>query len=112
VQIEAVRPGARLCLRADMKLLSANQDGTFSLRNGPFMRRFLDGYYPLRVSADVQVGVPGLRLISVSPARQPGFKVWERDGHVYFDAWFEGRLFTELRFGPARSPGHGAETQP
>ena len=98
VQLENIAPGARLCIRVETRSLEANEDGSYTLRNGPFMRRFLDGYYPMRVSIDVEVPEDYLRFASVQPPRQDGFRVWESADGVHVDALFEGRLRTELRF--------------
>jgi hypothetical protein len=62
------------------------------------MRRFLDGYYPMRVSMKIDFADSGLRLIAMKPERQQGFEVKEQNGSLAFDAWFEGRLRTEFLF--------------
>ncbi len=98
IQLEDVRPGARLCLRAESRVLYDNDDGGYTVRNGPFMRRFLDGYYPMRVTVEVQYPCNRLRFVSLSPPAQNGFRVTQGPCRVYLDAWFEGRLKTELRF--------------
>jgi len=98
VQLQDVSQDARLCITAESRALKINTDGSFSLKNGPFMRRFLDGYYPMRVSMDVNLQASGLYFAGITPQDQQGFKVWTRDRSVHFDAWFEGRLNTEIRF--------------
>ena len=81
-----------------MRALEFNEDGSFSLRNGPFMRRFLDGYYPMHVSMDIEVPRDYLRFLDIRPRRQNGFKVDETAEGLYVDTWFEGKLYTEVRF--------------
>jgi hypothetical protein len=98
VQLEGVGQGARLCISGEMRTLSDNGDGTFSLHSGPFMRRFLDGYYPMHVTLEVDYAGTGLRFLALTPAPQPGLSLSEGDHTVKIDAWFEGRLRTELRF--------------
>ena len=98
VQLRNIHENARLCVQAWTQALKANGDGSYSLQNGPFMRRFLDGYYPMRVSMKIDYGSSGLHLVSMTPQRQQGFDVTERQGHLAFDAWFEGRLKTEFLF--------------
>ncbi|HDP90031.1 MAG TPA: alpha/beta hydrolase [Thioalkalivibrio sp.] len=100
VQLEDVGQRARLCVRAETLALEANEDGSYSLRNGPFMRRFLDGYYPMRVSMDIRVPEQYLRFAGTQPPRQDGFDVWSTPEGVQINAWFEGRLHTEVRFQP------------
>ena len=98
VQLRNIQENARLCVQAWTRALKANADGSYSLRNGPFMRRFLDGFYPMRVSMQIDYAASGLRLIAMKPERQQGFDVMEQDGTLAFDAWFEGRLRTEFLF--------------
>ncbi len=98
VQLRNVQENARLCVQAWTRALKSNGDGSYSLRNGPFMRRFLDGYYPMRVSMQIDYASSGLQLIAMKPERQAGFDVREQDGSLAFDAWFEGRLNTEFLF--------------
>jgi hypothetical protein len=87
-----------LCISAWTRALFDNEDGTYTLYNGPFMRKFLDGYYPMRVSMDVDFADTGLELLYVSPQEQEGFQISEAGSKVSFDAWFEGRLKTEFHF--------------
>ena len=100
VQLKNVGKDAKICVEAVTRALHANDDGSFSLRSGPFMRRFLDGYYPMHVSMQVSFSGTGLHLASVSPASQQGFQVWKHPGQIGYEAWFEGRLKTELKFYP------------
>lgn len=95
VQLTNVGEDARLCIEAESRALHANGDGTFTLRNGPFMRRFLDGYFPMRVS--MRITLPeNLQLVDSDPDSQPGFVIDRHDRGFGFDAWFEGRLVTEF----------------
>lgn len=103
VQLRDIFPGAKLCIGAFSQALHDNGDGSYSLRNGPFMRKFLDGYYPMRVSMTVRLEGLALRFEGMLPAAQEGLKVSKNGREVSFDAWFEGRLVTEMRFS-TRSP--------
>jgi len=98
IQLEDIRKQAILCITAETRSFVYNGDGTYSLRSGPFMRRFLDGYYPMRVTMDVTLESERLRYYQSSPAHQDGFKVWRSDRAVHYEAWFEGRLNTEVQF--------------
>ncbi len=104
VQLEDIGHGAVLCVRAESRALRRDADGGWTLRNGPFMRRFLDGYYPMRVELDLRMPPGLLRLVSVDPPPQPGFRVDRAPGRIRYDAVFEGRLVTELRFRRAGGP--------
>ena len=90
-------PGAKLCLNARTRVLTRNEDGSYTVRNGPYMRRFLDGYYPMRVSVELRYPCGRLQLSGSSPRPQQGLTVTETACGVSLDAWFQGRLVTELR---------------
>ena len=98
VQMEGVRASAHICIQAETRALADEGDGRFSLRNGPYMRRFLDGYYPMRVSLQVELATPQLRFDHIEPEPQAGFQVRQSPREVSYDAWFEGRLNTLIRF--------------
>jgi hypothetical protein len=98
VQLENVAANALLCIKADTRALSAREGNSFFLRNGPYHRRFLDGYYPMRVSLSVHLNTPRLRFAASTPRPQPGFQVTPSATGVDIDTLFEGRLRTEIRF--------------
>jgi hypothetical protein len=101
VQLTDIGKNSSLCLEADSRALHANGDGSFRVENGPFMRRFLDGYYPMRVSERLVLADSGLRFAGIEPVQQPGFEVEVDGDSIRFDAWFEGRLRTEIELVPA-----------
>ena len=98
VQMEQVEANALICIRAETRALSSDGEGIYSLANGPYMRRFLDGYYPMRVSMKVSIETPRIGFLDVEPRAQPGFAVSQHVNEVGYDAWFEGRLTTLIRF--------------
>ena len=98
VQIDQVARNASICITAETRALQIEDDNRFSLTNGPYMRRFLDGYYPMRVSMRVLLQAPGLRFDGISPAAQTGFKITSTDQEVAYEALFEGELRTTIRF--------------
>ena len=104
VQLENVGRDARLCLRGRIRALTALPDGAWRLCNGPYMRRFLDGYYPMRVTVVIDFAGADLRPVRIRPPAQPGFRVEQAPGRLRLEAWFEGRLQTEIRFVDAGSP--------
>ena len=97
VQLRRVQPDAELCIRARSQMLRILGDGLYVLENGPFMRRYLDGYFPMRVTVAVSWGDLDLSLAQSEPQAQPGFEVTESPHGVIIEASFEGRLMTELR---------------
>jgi hypothetical protein len=98
VQLRNVATGARLCLSAETRALRDTGSGYYMLHNGPYMRKFLDGYYPMRVSIDVTYPYPLLTLIDITPAAQPGLDIVEAPGNLSVDAVFEGELRTLIQF--------------
>jgi len=104
VQMENIAPAAVLCIEADTKALAADGKGGHVLSVGPYMRRFLDGYYPMRVSMTVRLHTRNLRFLDITPPEQAGFTVHQSSDEVGFDTWFEGQLTTIMRFGAPPAP--------
>lgn len=98
VQLEDVERDAEICLSASSRALQTLPEGGYMLSNGPFMRRFLDGYYPMHVTMDVHYDGSGLEIVSVSPDAQQGFVIRSKAERLNVDAWFEGRLKTQIHF--------------
>ncbi|MES9889098.1 MAG: alpha/beta hydrolase [Candidatus Sedimenticola sp. 6PFRAG1] len=99
VFMENIGNNATLCLTAETRALELMDGGEVELRNGPYMRRFLDGYYPMFIS--LRVNHPEQMVITdISPSHQPGLRVTKKSGEVALEGWFEGKLFTRLRFRP------------
>ena len=98
IQLRDIQANAKLCISAMSKSLSVNSNGTYRLNNGPCMRRFLDGYYPMRVTMEIEFPQDCLLLKKINPDNQEGFEVKFNDKNIYIDTWFEGRLSTEITF--------------
>jgi hypothetical protein len=98
VQLEDVGRRARLCVAGESRALSDLGRGRYRLQNGPYMRRFLDGYYPMRVELAIRYPAESLRFVAPLPAPQPGFEVRPRAGEIEVEATFEGRLYTCMDF--------------
>ncbi|MFN3752013.1 MAG: hypothetical protein ACK4SR_11650 [Thiobacillus sp.] len=98
VQLVNVRRGARLCLAADIRALRNTGNGYYNLYSGPYMRKFLDGYYPMRLTLEIEYPTELLSLINVSPESQPGFRHDDAPGLLRMDAIFEGVLQTLAQF--------------
>jgi hypothetical protein len=102
VQLEAVDPGAKICLSAESRVVVPQPGSGFQVRNGPFMRSFLDGYYPMHVMLEISLPPGRWTLARSEPAPQPGFVVSYGEGKVRVDAWFSGQLRTRFYFEPVR----------
>lgn len=98
VQLKHVGRHARLCVRLESRALHSAGNNSYLLKNGPYMRQFLDGYYPLKVELAVSYPCKKLQFEHSRPDRQPGFEVIDSDCSVRIVTTFEGRLFTELQF--------------
>jgi hypothetical protein len=104
VQLRQIQSEAELCIRARSQMLRILEDGSYVLENGPFMRRYLDGYFPMRVTVAVDWGDLNLALADSEPTPQPGFSVTESQHGVVIETTFEGRLKTALRLIPGDRP--------
>jgi len=102
VQMVNITDNARVCISAEVHSLYSNYDGTYSMRNGPFHRRFLDGYYPMRVTMDVQLPKGELRFGAIQPMEQAGFSVEHDASSMQIDALFVGELNIEVYFDGAK----------
>ena len=69
-----------------------------SLINGPYHRRFLDGFYPYHVSLNIHYPYSLLLFQDSTPEQQNGFSVIQETNKIIIDTYFEGILNTEIRF--------------
>ena len=102
VVVRHIQSGSVICLRAESQIFHPlkykDSRQQFEMVNGPFMRRFLDGYYPLTLSLDVSYPDDRLRLDAVHPKAQPGWEIRYDAGRIYMQGRFEGKLSTRLQF--------------
>ena len=98
VQLRGIREASKVCARLETRALHSLGMQIFELRNGPFMRRFLDGYYPLQLTIQIEYP-PHLELVDYAPENQPGYVVGSIPGLLNVEALFEGELRTRFRFG-------------
>lgn len=95
VQLLKVSKYASICVEAETRALQNLGGGRYILINGPFMRRFMDGFFPMRVSINIHLP-RGLAFAGISPTPQKGFRVRHTSKSIHIDTWFEGRLFTRV----------------
>jgi len=100
VQLENVQKNAQLCVSAEVRIFYKNKDGSFKLVNGPFHRKFLDGYFPFHLTLKVNYPSTQLKFISSKPKPQFGFKIKHTDNTLLIDSYFTGKLYTEITFKP------------
>lgn len=106
VQLEDVRKNAAVCIVAEIRSLKAGPaGGEWEWRGGPYLRRFLDGYFPMRVSLAIDYPVNRLKLDSLEPAAIR-LRATDLPGHLRLNVLFEGRLIINAHFHQA-APGSG-----
>lgn len=98
VQLTHIKADAELCIQAQSRTLWHQPDGSYLLRNGPFMRNYLDGYYPMRVTLKVEYPTELLAFDSMQPEPQVGLNLEQAAQALNINTLFEGRLLTQLRF--------------
>ena len=98
VQMEQVDEGAEICIEAEVQVLNKTGAGQYQLTSGPFHRRFLDGYYPLRLDYRIHWPADMLQLETVLPEMQEGFSVRKQAGELIIVTLFEGMLTINIRF--------------
>lgn len=96
VQLEDVKKNAKICLSSETLSLRTRADGTVTLNNGPYMRRFFDGYYPMQVTMTLNYPAETMTLLKIHPQEQPGFRVSKKPGTLTLNAVFEGELRTAI----------------
>lgn len=100
VQLNDIGRNAELCLDAELKLITRSGRHAFVLRSGPYMRRFLDGYYPMRVQLQLALNDVARLGEQIHPPTQTGFSVVEHADAIHIDTIFSGRLLIELPLEP------------
>ena len=106
VILRQVDAHSRICVQSEsrvMQRVDSASETTYEMSNGPFMRRFLDGYYPLILRLQVDYPTDSLRLQDVQPAAQPGWEIRYDAGRISLNGRFEGRLVTRFRFAPTHN---------
>lgn len=94
VQLEDVQHESKVCIKAETRALQKEGDKIY-VRNGPFMRRFLDGYYPMHVRVEVSYSEKLLELINTRPVVKHNDS---DENNAVIDLWFNGKLKTEFEF--------------
>ena len=98
VQMVQVQEGGEVCIEAEVQVLKPDAEHGYRLQSGPFHRRFLDGYYPVRLDYRIHWPAERLQLALLYPHAQDGFSVREQPGELRIDTLFEGKLTIEVRF--------------
>lgn len=98
VQLKNIGADAFLCIASENRILKPGTDkDTYLLSSGPYMRRFLDGYFPMHVELTVDYPQQIVRLKQISPSELQA-QTKTSPGQVKIDTLFEGRLTIVLHF--------------
>ena len=107
VQLQDIGPDAVLCIASESRVVRHDAlSGRYTLSSGPYMRRYLDGYFPMQMTLIVDYPAT-LKLDAIQP---PELRLHTIDlpGHLRIYAVFEGQLFINLGF----TPNKVEKTQP
>lgn len=106
IQMTKIGADAFVCVESENKILARDLGDAYVLKSGPYMRRFLDGYFPMKV--DLTVDYPA-NLLSVTGIEPQELKTTSTlaPGRVAVNALFEGRLMVSLHF-VKRAPQHAS----
>lgn len=96
VQLQDIQRGARLCLTLSKRMTEGEHEGEYRLRHGPFYRRFLDGYYPMRVSFRLDYPADRARVRLINRDEIAGAGIRESAGRMEVDAHFAGKFTLTL----------------
>lgn len=106
IQLTNVQPDAVICLESELHALIHDPlTGWYTLSSGPYMRRFLDGYFPLKLTLSISYPADQLRVADIEPLalRNSSQSV---PGRMNISALFEGRLVIKVQFAPLADMQH------
>ncbi|MES9836376.1 MAG: alpha/beta hydrolase [Candidatus Thiodiazotropha sp.] len=98
IVLRDIQRHASICLQAESRSLHILGGDRYQLRNGPYMRKFLDGYYPMRLTLEVDYPADLLDYTALRPLPLDAGRPPPKQGNLYWDGWFQGRLYTEIEF--------------
>ena len=105
LQLADVARGASLCLRLELQAVHRLEGDRVRVRLGPFMRKFLDGYYPMGIKLEVAYPCDRLRLVDMFPPERPEVTLRREACGLTLETWFEGRLMVTLDFADTAGAG-------
>ncbi len=98
IELEDVNKRAELCVKAEVRVFYQNPDKSYSLVNGPYHRKYLDGYFPYHVTLIIHYPENKLKHIANQPVEQSGFRLTKETNKLLIDTVFSGTLNTEIIF--------------
>jgi len=94
IQLSDIQQQGKICIQAESRALHAEGTG-YLLQNGPYMRRFLDGYYPMQITLELSLPET-LKVVKVNPGQTTGVEVENTGSTARISGWFEGILYTRI----------------
>ena len=90
---------ARVCISGESKSLEKTKEG-YVLKRGPYMRKFLDGYYPMALKETLNWSKTSLTLQTNTMQSQLGqsYQYAIQAKTLTAEYWFEGRLSPRYQF--------------
>lgn len=101
IQMTNIAADAFVCLASENHILKYDEASGFTLLSGPFMRRFLDGYFPMKVDLIVNYPADLLKFKEVEPLVLNS-TARSSPGQIQISALFEGKLTIAMRFTSSR----------
>ena len=92
VVLTQVARGASICIDLDSQALDPIDQNSWRLQAGPLMRRYLDGYLPMRADLHVYWTEGLLRIQETDPLPQPGVEIKESPSGAQMHLIFAGRF--------------------
>lgn len=98
VQLKDVQRGATLCVAIHKQMAKRDNANGYSLRHGPFYRRFLDGYYPMQVIHRVHSSSQTAKVSLTNREELEGAGIsQDANDDITVDAHFAGKLNLDFR---------------
>lgn len=105
VELTKVSKGSKVCIDGESKTLTSNGFG-YVIQRGPYMRKFLDGYYPMIVEESLFFKGVNIEITGVTPKSPQTAKAHTmlnnksdiETNELSYSYAFEGRLMPQYRF--------------
>lgn len=97
VQMTKIGADAFVCVESENRIIERELGDAYLLKSGPYMRRFLDGYFPMKVELTVDYP-PNLLIVTGIEPQELKITSALTPGRVVVHALFEGRLMISLHF--------------
>ncbi|MBN2646956.1 MAG: hypothetical protein JXR44_04130 [Thiotrichales bacterium] len=106
VELYQVEQGAEVCIHGRNQTLTYDTvSQTWQIPRGPFMRKFLDGYYPMHLQETIEWEATALKWASLQINENPAAGTYSPKQNLdsskstlKVDYWFEGKLRPVYKF--------------